>query len=433
MASPQTHTQDPYAALRVPEFRYWMGASAFSTLAGRALTVAIGYQVYTLTKSPLALGLLGLVQAIPAVSLALFGGHLADRYDRRTLVLITRAISVLAALGFAFVSRDVQGNGLAALYVIVFIAGIARGFADPASSAFEAQVVPRELYVNASSWSGSVWEVTAIAGPTLGGLFYAAFGVTWTYLLVALLYALGWIFMALIKRKPMPPAAPHESIWASIAVGVRYVYHNQVLLGSMALDLFAVLFGGAVALLPIFASDILHVGPAGLGLLVAAPSVGALVSMLWATRRPPVHNAGRMLLLVVAGFGVATIVFALSTVMWLSLVSLAVAGMFDGVSMVIRGTTLRMFSPEHLRGRIAAVNWIFIGSSNEIGAFESGVAATIFGVVPSVLLGGLATLVVVAVTAVVAPQLRKLDLDPRLHPPEPQAGPQAEPQAAPAD
>ena len=165
-------------------------------------------------------------------------------------------------------------------------------------------------------------------------------------------------------------------------MGVRYVYHNQVLLGSMALDLFAVLFGGAVALLPIFASDILHVGPAGLGLLVAAPSVGALVSMLWATRRPPVHNAGRMLLVVVAGFGVATIVFALSTVMWLSLLTLAVAGMFDGVSMVIRNTTLRMLSPEHLRGRIAAVNWIFIGSSNEIGAFESGVAATIFGVVP---------------------------------------------------
>jgi MFS family permease len=429
MASPQTNTHDAYAALRVPEFRYLVTAAAFSSLAGRALTVAIGYQVYTLTGSPLALGLLGLVQAIPAVSLALFGGHLADRYDRRTIVLITRGVSVLAALGFAFVSRDVQGSGLAALYAIVFIAGIARGFADPAASAFDAQVVPRELYVNASSWSGSVGEVTAIAGPTLGGVFYAAFGVTNTYLLVATFYALGWIFIALIKRKPMPPATPHESIWASIAVGVRYVYHHQVLLASMALDLFAVLFGGAVALLPIFAEDILHVGPAGLGLLVAAPSVGALASMLWATRRPPVHNAGRMLLMVVAGFGVATIFFALSTTMWLSMVALAAAGMFDGVSMVIRNTTLRMLSPEHLRGRIAAVNWIFIGSSNELGAFESGVAATLFGVVPAVLLGGLATLVVVGAAAVLAPQLRTLDLDPRLHP----ADSLAEPQAAPAD
>ena len=206
MVSLQPKAHDPYAALRVPEFRYWMAAAAFSSLAGRALTVAIGYQVYTLTKSPLALGMLGLVQAIPAVGLSLFGGHLADRYDRRTIVLITRAISVLAALGFALVSRDVQGSGLAALYAIVFVAGIARGFADPASSAFEAQVVPRVLYVNASSWSGSVYEVTAIAGPTLGGLFYAAFGATYTYLLVALFYALAWIFMALIKRKPMPPA-----------------------------------------------------------------------------------------------------------------------------------------------------------------------------------------------------------------------------------
>jgi MFS family permease len=422
MVSSQPKTHDAYAALRVPEFRYWITAAAFSSLAGRALTVAIGYQVYTLTKSPMALGLLGLVQAIPAVGLSLFGGHLADRYDRRTIVLITRAVSVLAAVGFAFVSLDVQGTGLAALYAIVFIAGIARGFADPATSAFEAQVVPRELYVNASSWSGSVGEFTAIAGPTLGGLFYAAFGVTNTYLLVALLYALAWIFMALIKRKPMVPSGAQESIGASIAVGVRYVYHHQVLLASMALDLFAVLFGGAVALLPIFAADILHVGPAGLGLLVAAPSVGALISMLWATRNPPVHNAGRMLLVVVAGFGLATIVFALSTTMWLSLFALAAAGMFDGVSMIIRGTTLRLLSPEHLRGRIAAVNWIFIGSSNELGAFESGVAATIFGVVPAVLLGGLATLAVVAVTAVVAPQLRRLDLDPRLHPSEPLTG-----------
>lgn len=422
MGHSQPAGHDTYAALRVPEFRYWLTAAAFSSLAGRALTVAIGYQVYTLTESPLALGLLGLVQAIPAVGLALFGGHLADRYDRRTIVLITRAVAVVSALGFALISLDVQGSGLVALYGIVFIAGIARGFADPASSAFEAQVVPRELYVNASSWGGSVGEFTAIAGPTLGGVFYAAFGVTYTYLVVALFYALSWVFMALIKRKPMPPAAPQESLRQSMGVGVRYVYHHQVLLASMALDLFAVLFGGAVALLPIFASDILHVGPAGLGLLVAAPSVGALISMLWATRRPPVYNAGRLLLGVVAGFGLATIVFALSTTMWLSLLSLAVAGMFDGVSMVVRGATLRLLSPEALRGRIAAVNWIFIGSSNELGAFESGVAATIFGVVPAVLLGGLATLVVVGATAVLAPQLRTLHLDPRLHPMDPETG-----------
>jgi MFS family permease len=422
MSTSQPKTHDAYAALRVPEFRYLLMAAAFSSLASRALAIAIGYQVYAITESAMALGLLGLVQAIPAIGLSLYGGHLADRYNRRTIVLITRAVSVVAALGFAFVSLDVQTTGLVALYAIVFVAGIARGFADPASSAFEAQVVPRELYVNASSWGGSVWEVTAIAGPLLGGLVYAAFGVTNTYLLVAILYALGWIFTALITSKPMPPIAPYESIRESIAVGVRFVYRQQVLLASMALDLFAVLFGGAVALLPIFASDILQVGPAGLGLLVAAPSVGALVSMLWATRHPPIEHAGRTLLITVGCFGVATIVFALSTTMWLSLVALAAAGMFDGVSVVIRNTTVRLLSPEYLRGRIAAVNHIFIGSSNELGAFESGVAATLFGVVPSVVLGGMATLVVVAATAVLAPQLRTLNLDPRRHPAVEQPG-----------
>lgn len=413
-----TERHDAYAALRVPEFRYWLAAAAFSTLASRALAVALGYQIYVVTKDPLALGLLGLVQAIPAVSLSLFGGHIADRYDRRRLVLIMRAVSVIAALAFAAISRDVQTSGLAAIYAVVFVAGIARGFADPANSAFEAQVVPRSLYLNASTWAGSVWEVTAIIGPTLGGIAYAWLGATSTYLLIALFQGLAWVFLALIRPKPMPPVDHTESIWRSISVGVKYVFHHQVLVGSMALDLFAVLFGGAVALLPIFASDILMVGAAGLGLLVAAPSVGALVSMLWAMRHPPVAHAGRTLLAVVAGFGIATIVFAFSRTMWLSLLALAFAGMFDGVSVVIRDTTMRLLSPENLRGRIAAVNWIFIGSSNEIGAFESGVAASLFGTVPAVWLGGVATLIVVGIVAAVAPQLRTLNLDPRLHQPE---------------
>lgn len=408
--------KDPYAALRVPEFRYWLAAAACSTLASRALAVAIGYQIYALSQDPLALGLLGLVQAIPAISLSLVGGHIADRYDRRTIVLITRAVSVAAALGFAAISRNVDTAGLVALYAVAFVAGIARGFADPATSAFEAQVVQRELYLNASTWGGSVWEATAIIGPALGGFVYALYGVTNTYLLVAALFALAWVFMALIRPKPLPPIERKESLGKSIGVGVRYVFHHQVLVGSMALDLFAVLFGGAVALLPIFASDILHVGPAGLGLLAAAPSAGALVSMLVATRRPPIEHAGRILLTVVAGFGVSIIVFALSTSLWLSLLALAASGLFDGVSVIIRDTTMRMLSPEALRGRIAAVNWIFIGSSNELGAFESGVAASILGTVPAVWLGGVATLIVVSIVAVAAPQLRQLNLDPRLHP-----------------
>jgi MFS family permease len=230
------------------------------------------------------------------------------------------------------------------------------------------------------------------------------------------MFALAWCCMALIKPKPLPPADKHETIGQSIAIGVRYVFQNQVLVGSMALDLFAVLFGGAVALLPIFASDILQVGPSGLGVLAAAPSAGALVSMLWATRHPPVKHAGKILLGAVAGFGVSIIVFALSKNFFLSLVALAASGMFDGISVVVRETTLRLLSPERLRGRIAAVNWVFIGSSNEIGAFESGVAASWLGTIPAVWVGGVVTLLVVGVTAFFAPQLRELNLDPRQHP-----------------
>lgn len=409
-------THDAYAALRVPEFRYWLAATAFATLASRALAVAIGYQIYELARDPLALGVLGLVQAIPAIGLSLFGGHVADRYDRRTIVLVTRAISVLAALAFALISFNTSLLGVTALYAVVFIAGIARGFADPAASAFEAQVVPRDLYLNATTWGGSVWEVTAIVGPALGGFVYAWFGVTSTYLFIAGLYALAWLCMALIQAKPMPPAAEHESIWQSIAIGVRYVFRQQVLVGSMALDLFAVLFGGAVALLPIFASDILRVGPSGLGLLIAAPSVGALLSMLWATRHPPLKNAGKIILGAVAGFGISIIVFALSKNFYLSLLALAASGMFDGISVIIRETILRLYSPEMLRGRIAAVNWVFIGSSNEIGAFESGIAASWLGTIPSVWAGGIITLLVVAATASLLPQLRTLNLDPQQNP-----------------
>ncbi len=407
---------DPYASLRLPEFRYWLASSVFSTMANRALAVAIGFQIYELTRDPLALGILGLVEAIPAVGLSLFGGHFADRHDRRAIVLVTRAVSVLAALALAALSLDAHTLGVAALYAVVFVAGIARGFADPAISAFEAQVIPRALYVNAATWSGSVGQATAIFGPALGGFVYAFFGVTNTYLMIALFLACAWVSMALIQPKPMPPFEASESIWQSIKVGVSYVFHHQILVGSMALDLFAVLFGGAIALLPVFAADILQVGPQGLGLLVAAPSVGALVAMLWSTRHPPVKRAGKILFGVVAGFGVSIIVFALSRNFYLSLLALALSGMFDGISMIIRETILRLYSPERLRGRIAAVQWVFIGSSNEIGAFESGVAAHVLGAVPAVWLGGVVTLLVVGVTFVLAPQLRAMDLRPEFVP-----------------
>ncbi len=403
---------DPYASLRLPEFRYWLVAASFSTLAGRALAITLGYQIYAVSQDPLALGLLGLVEAIPALSSSLFGGHYADRYDRKTIAVVTRTISVVAAVCLAFISLNVQALGLAAIYAVVFVASMVRGFGDPAVSAFEAQVIPRELYVNAATWSGSAGQATAILGPAVGGLVIGYLGVTASYVLIAVLFAGALLCVSLIKKKPMPPVQEEESVWASIAVGVRYVFKSPVLVGSMALDLFAVLFGGAIALLPVFASDILHVGPVGYGFLTAAPSVGALLAMMWATRRPPTRNAGRTLFIVVAGFGVSMIVFALSQNFFLSFFALGMSGLFDGVSMVIRETIMRLYSPENLRARIASVQWIFIGSSNEIGAFESGVAARLLGAVPAVWIGALVTLAVVGVTALLSPQLRELHLDP---------------------
>lgn len=400
-------------ALSYPAFRYLMAATIGSSLASRALAVVIGFQIYQITKSPLALGWLGLWEALPAVGLALFGGYFADQHDRRRILLVTRAASVVCAVLFALLSGNIETMGLTGLYALVFIAGIARGFGDPAASAFETQVVPMKAYINASSWLGSAWQACSIIGPALGGLAYDWLGAKGTYLLIAVLFMVSWVSFFLIRPTQPAAARVREPIGQSIKNGVKFVWNDRVLVGSMALDLFAVLFGGAVALLPVFANDILHVGAKGLGFLVAAPSVGALLVMLWATRRPPVENAGRTLLLCIAGFGVSIIIFALSKNFYLSLFALALSGAFDGVSMVIRRAILRLRTPDHLRGRVASVSLLFIGSSNEIGAFESGMAAHLLGTVPSVWIGGIVTLLVVAVTAATVPELRALHLRPK--------------------
>lgn len=402
---------DPYAALRFPEFRALLLAGVGSSLASRMLAVAIGYQVYQLTRDPLALGWLGLIEAIPALSLALLGGHYADRLDRRTILLVTRmAFTVCVAL-MAVVSHQGGPGMLGLLYALVFMAGIARGFGDPAASAFETRIVPPVAFVNASSWLGSVGQASSIIGPALGGILLASWSAAGTYALVTALALASWFGLWRIAPKPQPAPAVKERMWDSMLSGIRFVRRDPVILGSMALDLFAVLFGGMVALLPVFASDILKVGPRGLGLMLAAPAVGALLVMLWATRFPPVRNSGRTLLLSVAGFGVSIIVFALSNHFLLSLVALFFTGVFDGVNVVIRKAILRLRTPDHMRGRVAAVSLVFIGSSNELGALESGVAASVFGTVRSVWLGGIVTLLVVGAVALRVPSLRKLHLD----------------------
>ena len=400
--------------LRLPEVRALLGARGIAALGMSATTTVVAFQTYEITGQPLALGLLGLVEAIPALALMLFGGHYADRYDRRAIILVTGSLLVVGALVLALLSLDPDTVGLVGILAVVFLIGVAAGFERPALTAFETQVIPIEQATRGASWSGSVWMVGAILGPAVGGIAVALIGMPATYLMLAALLAIAVLCVTRISRKPMPAVDEDESMLSSLASGVRYVARSQVLLGSMALDLFAVFFGGAMALLPIFAIDILHVGPAGLGLLRTTPAVGALIAMVATARIPPRRRAGSIFLTCVAIFGVSMIVFGLSTVFLLSLGALFVAGLVDGVSVVIRTVILRVESPEAMRGRIASVNHVFIGGSNELGAFESGVAATLLGVVPSVIAGGFVTLGVVAVVGLLMPQLRRLDLGRRL-------------------
>ena len=396
--------------LGLAEFRALLGARSTNALAVSALATVVAFQTYEITRDPLALGWLGLVEAIPALSLVLFGGHLADRRDRRTIVVLASAIVTGCAILFAGLSAA-GSLSLAGILAVIFVTGVASGFERPALTALEAQVVPRREAARGVSILSSVSQGGAIVGPAAGGIAIAIIGIPATYAVIAILLAISTASLATIAKKPVPARIEGEPMIDALLGGIRYVRRTPALIGSMALDLFAVFFGGAIALLPIYATDILHVGSVGLGVLRTAPSIGALLVMLVATRRPPSRHAGRTLLICVAGFGLSMIVFGLSTVFAVSLVALFLAGVTDGVSMIIRNTILRVLSPERIRGRVASVNWVFIGASNELGAFESGVAARLFGTVPSVVGGGILTLAVVAVTAWLVPTLRTLDIE----------------------
>ncbi len=400
-------------ALKLADVRYFIGSTAFFTLASRALAVVIGFQIYRITHDPRSLGWLGLVEAIPAISLVLFGGYVADRFNRQGILVITKTVSCFCAALLAYFSWQSQAASLASLYSVIFLAGVARGFADPANTAFEAQVVPKHLTVNAASWISSTWVSCAVAGPAAIGFIFDAWGARGSYLVITGCFIISLICMFFIPKKSQTILKQEEPILKSIGAGWHFVWKNQPLIGALALDLFAVLFGGAVALLPIYADDILHVGAKGLGLLNAAPSLGALLITLMATHKPPIARAGRNLLLTVAGFGFSIILFAFSKNFWVSMGALFLSGVFDGVSVVIRRSMLRLLSPDHMRGRIAAANWVFISASNELGAFESGMLASWIGTIPCVAVGGIVTLGIVAAMASFAKQLRVLRFDPR--------------------
>ena len=374
----------------------------------------MGWQVYDLTHDPFSLGLIGLSEAIPFLAVALFAGHVADLFNRKSIIAITATVYVVCAfilLYMSYIMGDLyKSSGVLPLYLVISITGLARAFFYPAQSAYMAQIVPRNLYANSSTWNSTVWHIAAVSGPAAGGLIYGFAGIHAAFICVVVFSALSLLFFFSSKSVPLPIRAAKEGIFTSLSTGIKFVFNNQVLLGALALDMFGVLFGGAVALLPVFASEILHTGPQGLGFLRAAPAFGAVLMALILAYHPPVHRSGVKLLWAVGGFGACIIFFALSGNFFLSLVLLALSGMFDNVSVIIRGTILQMYTPDEMRGRVASVNSLFIGSSNELGSFESGLAARIMGLIPSVVFGGGMTVMIVLATARFAPKLRRMEI-----------------------
>lgn len=405
---------DAYAVLRVRDFRFFLTFRFFTTLAFQMQNIIVGWQVYELTRDPLALGFVGLAEAVPNIATALFAGHAADRYNRkRIIVLFTLLFLSGTALLFLFSLKQpgiLTRIGVLPIYGVVVISGISRAFLYPSIIALMAQLVPRNLYTNSSTWNSTTWHIGAITGPAIGGLVYGFFGVRVAYLGVLFFLLVSLALLGFVKNRPTPASVEGETLLQRLSSGIKFVFKNQVLLGTMSLDMFAVLFGGAIAMLPIFAAEVLFVGPQGLGFLRAAPMVGAVMMSLVMAHRPPMVHAGRYLMIGVAGFGLSIICFALSRNFYLSLCLLFCSGLFDNISVIIRSTAMQLITPDEMRGRVASVNSIFIGSSNEIGSFESGIAAKLMGLVPSVIFGGSMTLLVVAVTSRFAPMLRKLNL-----------------------
>ncbi len=398
---------DPYSSLRFPEYRAFLGAMAAVFGATQIQTAVLGWQVYDLTGDPLSLGLVGLSEAVPFLSLTLVGGWAADRVDRRWLALL----SLLAIAGSGAWLLTVSLGSVRSplpLYGAQALAGLGRAFFRPASASLGTELVPRDQYQNAATWRSSIFHSAMILGPAAGGALIALGGPRLAYAVEMGLLGVGLAALLAVAPRPRPPSVRRHPV-AEIADGVRFVFREPLLLAPLSLDLFAVLFGGATALLPVFARDVLHVGEVGFGLLRAAPAVGSVATSLLLTRLGQFRRAGRAMLACVALFGVTWIAFALSRSYALSIGLLVAGGALDAVSVVLRSTLVQTFTPQEMMGRVSAVNSLFIGSSNELGAFESGLAAKLLGTVPSVVFGGTMTLVTVALVAWRAPRLRRLE------------------------
>lgn len=391
---------DPYSSLRYPEFRYFIVAQFLFTVAILIQEVVLSYYLYELTGDPFALGLIGLAEAVPFISLALFGGYIADRYDRRKVYMLSFLIVALITLGLVlFLSQNSifhisDTSKPWVIYISVFIFGIARGFYGPAWSSLKPFLVKPEHYSNSASWSAQFWQIGRILGPVAGGFLFAYVGFINSLWVVVAILSLT-IFCAFQISSKNIENQTKADFFESLKEGYYFVKGQKILWYSIVLDMFSVLFGGVIAMLPVFAKDILHVGAEGLGIMRASPAIGAVLVMLGTAFFPPTNRAWRNMLVAVAGFGVATLIFAVSQNFVLSCFALFLTGAFDSISVVIRSTILQMLPPDHLRGRVSAVNGVFVSASNELGAFESGLAAKIIGVVPSIIFGGAMTLGIV--------------------------------------
>ncbi len=422
--TPRADRHDPYGALRVPAFRWFVISLMAMTVGVQIQGIAVAWQLYAATNDPLALGLAGLAEVLPFLALSLPAGHWADRHDRKRLALLGIVVLVLCAALFLAMTFALHRTGGAsarvigstawsspmAIYAVLAVSGVSRAILQPARQALGTMIVPASLYANAATWRSSIWQFASVLGPAIGGLIFAFAGPMATYSVTFALLLLAWWAMAAVtapRREPSVVAA--STAGAGILEGVRFVLRDKLVLAALSLDMFAVLFGGATALLPVFTKTVLHVSPEWLGYLRAAPAVGAVCMALLLAHQPPMTRAGRTLLLAVFAWGLSIIGFALSRNVWLSCALLAMGGAVDGVSVVIRSTLLQARTPPHVMGRVMAVNSIFIGSANEIGAFESGVTARLFGAVNSVLLGGVVTIAVVLSMAVLSPTLRRLE------------------------
>jgi MFS family permease len=404
-------SKQAYEIFSYSDFNRFISSRVLLTLAVRIQNVTLFWQIFKITGDPLSLGFIGLAEALPSLAVALYAGHLADRYDRKTIAFFSLLLFVATSFFLFLFSVDlIKVEGAFPYYIVIFISGIARGFYRPASFALMTQVVPKELFPKSAAWNSTFWQSSDMAGAALGGVIIGYWGIYGSYLIALILAVFGAWQVFRIKSRTVIQHSDHIPVLKSIKEGVDFVFKNQVILGAMTLDLVAVLFGGAVALLPIFATEVLNVGPLEYGILNAAPSAGAIITAFYLAYKPPVKRAGQNLITSIVGFGICMIIFALSKNFYLSFIALALSGLFDSVSVVIRSSIMQMLTPDEMRGRVSSVNTMFIGSSNEIGAFESGLMAKLVGLVPSVVLGGGIAIAASLSSIKLAPKLAKLSL-----------------------